>query len=152
MTRAARHVGRTDLLRVVAVGRSPEELPYAAELTEAGATVAYTRHGEGDRPPGPPTVDEVRPLRVEQPQRTPAAGAEVALARTCPAAAVVVADPGLVHTQVFAAFNLEGVGVRAQVDRAAAAARRLSADRAVAVQERHGRVGLALEADVSAVA
>ena len=69
MTRAARRLGRSDLLKVVAVGRSPEELPYADELVQAGATIAYTRHGVGDRPPGPPTADEVVPLL---------AGAEVA--------------------------------------------------------------------------
>ena len=43
MTRAARHLGRSDLLRVVAVARSPDELPYADELAQAGATIAYTR-------------------------------------------------------------------------------------------------------------
>ena len=37
MTRTARRLGRTDLLRVVAVGRSPEMLPYAGELGRAGA-------------------------------------------------------------------------------------------------------------------
>ena len=69
MIRAARHLGRSDLLRVVAVARSPEELPYADELARAGATIAYTRHATADRPPGPPTPDEVAPLL---------AGAEVA--------------------------------------------------------------------------
>src|SRR5215213_3388457 len=39
MTRAARHLGRPDQVRVVAVGRSPEELPYSAELTHSGATI-----------------------------------------------------------------------------------------------------------------
>ena len=62
MIRAARHLGRSDLLRVVAVARSPEELPYADELTRAGATIAYTRHGAGARPSGPPTADELSPL------------------------------------------------------------------------------------------
>ena len=43
MTRAARRVGHSDLLRVVAVGRSPDELPYSDELTRTGATIMYTR-------------------------------------------------------------------------------------------------------------
>jgi ferredoxin-NADP reductase len=62
MIRAARHLGRSEQLRVVAVARSPEELPYADELARAGATVAYTRHGTDDRPAGPPTREELAPL------------------------------------------------------------------------------------------
>lgn len=64
MTRAARHLGRSDLLRVLAVGRSPDDLPYAEELAQAGATVAFTRDRVGDRPPGPPTSAEIAPLLV----------------------------------------------------------------------------------------
>lgn len=64
MTRAARHLGRSDLLRVVAVARTPEELPYAEELERAGAAIAFTRHATSGRPPGPPTRDEVAPLVV----------------------------------------------------------------------------------------
>ncbi|HRD62781.1 FAD-binding oxidoreductase [uncultured Nocardioides sp.] len=62
MTRTARRLHRPELLRVVAVGRSPDELPYADELARAGATLAWTRTETGDRPPGPPTADEVGPL------------------------------------------------------------------------------------------
>ena len=62
MTRAARNLGRADLLRVLAVGRNPGELPYADELAQAGATIAYTRHPVGDRPPGPPNRAELAPL------------------------------------------------------------------------------------------
>jgi ferredoxin-NADP reductase len=40
MTRAARRAGRSQLVRVVAVGRSHDELPYADELARAGATLA----------------------------------------------------------------------------------------------------------------
>ena len=69
MTRAARHLDRADLLRVVAVARNPEELPYAEELARAGATIALTRHPTSARPPGPPTREEIAPLL---------AGAEVA--------------------------------------------------------------------------
>ena len=56
---AARHLGRTDLLRVMAVARRPEELPYAEELARASATIAYTRHATSVRPVGPPTGAEV---------------------------------------------------------------------------------------------
>lgn len=62
MLRTARRLGRTDILRIAAVGRDPEHLPYAAELTRGGALVAYTRHDEADRPRGVPTVEELRPL------------------------------------------------------------------------------------------
>lgn len=62
MLRAARHLGRSDLLRVMAVGRSPEELPYAEELVQAGAAIAFTRHATSDRPAGHPTQAEVTPL------------------------------------------------------------------------------------------
>jgi ferredoxin-NADP reductase len=62
MTRTARRLGRADLVRVVAVGRSPRALPYAAELTRAGAAIAYSRESDGTRPPGPPTADEIGPL------------------------------------------------------------------------------------------
>ncbi len=62
MTRAARHAGQADLLRVVAVGRSGENLPYAAELERAGATLAFTREATSTRPAGPPTAAEIEPL------------------------------------------------------------------------------------------
>ena len=55
MTRTARRLGRSDMLRVVAVGRSPEMLPYVDELGRSGALIAYTRHDTGGRPPGAPT-------------------------------------------------------------------------------------------------
>jgi ferredoxin-NADP reductase len=61
MTRTARRLGRSELVRVVAVGRSPEMLPYVDELMKVDATIAYTRHST-DRPPGPPTPAEVTPL------------------------------------------------------------------------------------------
>ena len=62
MTRAARKVGRPELLTVVAVGRSREHLPYAAELSRSGATLAFTRESTDARPAGPPTAGEVEPL------------------------------------------------------------------------------------------
>ena len=62
MLRTARRLGRADQLTVVAVGRSPEMLPYVEELRQAGATIAFTRHEAGGRPAGPPTRDELLPL------------------------------------------------------------------------------------------
>ena len=62
MTRAARRLGRRDLLRVVAVGRDDEALPYADELARAGASLAFTRQTTDERQAGPPTPDEIRPL------------------------------------------------------------------------------------------
>jgi ferredoxin-NADP reductase len=62
MSRAARHAGTPDLVRIVAVGRGPAELPYDDELHRFGATVTYTRHASGTRAPGPPTADELAPL------------------------------------------------------------------------------------------
>jgi ferredoxin-NADP reductase len=62
MTRAARRVGHPGLIRVVAVGRSPEELPYSEELTKGGATIAYTRYETDIRAAGPPTTEELTPL------------------------------------------------------------------------------------------
>jgi ferredoxin-NADP reductase len=62
MSRAARRTGEPDLVRVVAVGRSPASLPYDDELRRFGATMTYTRHEEAGRPPGPPTVEELAPL------------------------------------------------------------------------------------------
>jgi ferredoxin-NADP reductase len=62
MLRTARRLHRQELLTVVAVGRSPEMLPYDGELRRAGATIAYTRHDTDTRTAGPPTADELRPL------------------------------------------------------------------------------------------
>lgn len=62
MVRAARRLGREDLLRVVAVGRAPGHLPYAEELAAAGATLAWTRANVPERRAGAPTVAEVTPL------------------------------------------------------------------------------------------
>ena len=62
MARTARRLGRSDLLRIVAVGRTPEDLPYAVELAGSGATLAYTRHDTDARPAGSPSRDELAPL------------------------------------------------------------------------------------------
>ncbi len=65
MLRFARRHGLEHLLRVVAVDRTLERLPYAAELREAGAFVALTRENLGDRVAAPPYHDELEPLVAE---------------------------------------------------------------------------------------
>jgi ferredoxin-NADP reductase len=45
-------------------GRNVPELPYAAELTAAGATVALTRTPHGDRPAGRLSAADLMPLLV----------------------------------------------------------------------------------------
>jgi ferredoxin-NADP reductase len=62
MTRTAHRLGRSALLTVVAVGRSPDLLPYAEELRRSGAHLAFTRHEDGSRVAGAPTREEIRPL------------------------------------------------------------------------------------------
>jgi ferredoxin-NADP reductase len=62
MTRAARHAGRTDLLKVAAVGRGSRELPYVEELTKYGATLGFTREETRSRPAGPLVAADVEPL------------------------------------------------------------------------------------------
>lgn len=59
MLRYAARLGLQDRLRVVAVGRSLEELPYAEELLEYGAFVALTRENLGSRVAAPPYPDEL---------------------------------------------------------------------------------------------
>jgi ferredoxin-NADP reductase len=62
MLRTARRLHRTELLRVVAVGRGPADLPYADELGRGGATLAFTRYRTDERPAGAPTAAELTPL------------------------------------------------------------------------------------------
>lgn len=62
MLRTARRVRRAARVAVVAVGRSPETLPYVEELRKAGASIAFTRSEDDQRPAGPPTREEVLPL------------------------------------------------------------------------------------------
>ncbi len=64
MTRTARRLGCSELLRVVAVGRNHESLPYADELARAGAAVAFTRQATATRTAGPATAAEVAPMLV----------------------------------------------------------------------------------------
>jgi ferredoxin-NADP reductase len=58
---AARH-GVAERIRVVAVGRTLSELPYAAELRAAGALVALTRENLDSRVASPPYPSELEPL------------------------------------------------------------------------------------------
>ena len=62
MARTARRLGRTDLLRIAAMGRTPDDLAYAPELGRYGATFAFTRAEVGDRLAGPFTAEELAPL------------------------------------------------------------------------------------------
>lgn len=62
MARTARRLGRAGLLRIAAVAREHDDLPYAAELERHGATLAFTRAPSGERSPGALTVEELRPL------------------------------------------------------------------------------------------
>jgi ferredoxin-NADP reductase len=62
MLRYARRLGLTESLRIVAVGRTFAELPYAAELERYGALIALTRENHGDRVAHPPYPFEVEPL------------------------------------------------------------------------------------------
>src|SRR5690606_4229507 len=61
---------------------------------------------------------ELRPLRVVQPKRAAASGAEMSLARADAAAPVLFRDSGVVDAQVLLPLDLQGVGVGTQVDRA----------------------------------
>jgi ferredoxin-NADP reductase len=62
MARYARRLGLQERLRVVAVARTWDELPYAGELQRYGAFLALTRENLGDRVAAPPYPDEVVPL------------------------------------------------------------------------------------------
>lgn len=62
MLRHARRLGIADRLKVVAVGKTLHELPYAEELIAAGAFVALTRENLGSRVAAPPYPEEVRDL------------------------------------------------------------------------------------------
>lgn len=62
MMRYAVRLGVADRLRVVAVGKTLPELPYAEELLAGGAFVATTRENLGSRVAAPPYSDEVRHL------------------------------------------------------------------------------------------
>ncbi len=62
MLRTARALGRADLLRIAAAGRTFGELPYGRELADAGALLALSRESRGIRPVGRLTGDELVPL------------------------------------------------------------------------------------------
>lgn len=62
MLRYAVREGLADRLRVVAVGRTLDEVPYVEELLAAGAFVALTRENLGSRVAAPPYPEEVADL------------------------------------------------------------------------------------------
>jgi len=98
MLRHARRIGRPDLVTVVAVGRTLDDLPYAEELLGAGAFVALTREDLGSRVAAPPYPDEVRRL-LDDP------GAQIEEAFVC-------GSPGFA---TYAARLLGEVGVRSSL-------------------------------------
>jgi ferredoxin-NADP reductase len=61
MARYARRLGLQDRLRIVVVGRTWEDLPYAAELQRYGAFIALTRENLDGRVAAPPYHDELAP-------------------------------------------------------------------------------------------
>jgi ferredoxin-NADP reductase len=67
MLRHARAAGTTGLLRLVAAARTWDDLPYAAELRDAGAAVALSRaDGPAGRRRGRLTADDLAPLVVDR--------------------------------------------------------------------------------------
>ena len=62
MMRHAARLGISDRLRVIAVGKTLPELPYAEELIAGGAFVTTTRENLGSRVAAPPYPEEVRDL------------------------------------------------------------------------------------------
>jgi ferredoxin-NADP reductase len=62
MLRHARDLGRADLLRIAVSSRTMAALPYADELTAAGALIVLTREAHGIRPAGRLTAPELVPL------------------------------------------------------------------------------------------
>jgi ferredoxin-NADP reductase len=62
MLRHARHIGRPELLQLAVSARTLAELPYAEELTAAGAHVALTREDGIGRPRGRLTVVDLAPV------------------------------------------------------------------------------------------
>lgn len=97
-------------------------------------------------------MHQLGPVGVEQPQRAAAARAEMPASGTDAAFAIVLANAGTVDAHMLAALDVQRVGPHPDVDRAAAAARGLATDRAVAMQERRRRVRLAAETHLTAMA
>jgi ferredoxin-NADP reductase len=62
MQRYAARLGLANRLRLVVVGRTLAELPYARELLDGGALVALTRENLGSRVAAPPYLSEIEPL------------------------------------------------------------------------------------------
>ena len=68
MLRHARHLGRSDLLRIAVSSRTLIELPYAMELMDAGALIVLTREPYGDRAAARLMGDEL--MSLWEPGRT----------------------------------------------------------------------------------
>jgi ferredoxin-NADP reductase len=65
MLRHGRDLGHEGLLGIAVSARSLRELPYAAELTAAGAAVALTREDAATRPAGRLRAGDLQPLLVD---------------------------------------------------------------------------------------
>ena len=97
-------------------------------------------------------VHELGPTRVPQPQRAAALQAETAAGLRPRRALARFAHHRVVDADVLAAAHRQAVGCSAEVDRITAAARRLAADRAVTMHERHGAVRFDAERHRAAMA
>ena len=97
-------------------------------------------------------VHELRPARVPEPERAAAPHAEAPLGLRAPRALARLAEQRVIAAEVLLAAHLERVGGGAEVDRVAAAAGGLAADRAMAVHERHRAVRFEAEANGAAMA
>ena len=108
-------------------GNDPARLVFEHEVDQRG------RHRQRRIDRGRERMHEVRPMRIEQPQRARAFAAEIPLpAADLAIIPVIVADHGAVDAQRPAAGNGQGLRHAHDVDGKAAAARGLTADRAIA--------------------
>jgi ferredoxin-NADP reductase len=100
--RHAVQLGRTDLVQVVAAGRTPADLPYSGELTAAGARMLYSRAATGTRPAGRIRLADVADLVPSDPAATALVCGSAAFAETASALLVEAGTPvGAVRVERF---------------------------------------------------
>src|SRR6185437_4693872 len=87
-------------------------------------------------------MDQVRPLRIIEPQRRAAFGAKTALAGAGVTVALIVFDPGAKHADGAAAFHFQTFVIGRQIDGETAAALCLATDRTIAKLVGIGRMAL----------
>ncbi|CAI8848691.1 hypothetical protein EMIT051CA3_21010 [Pseudomonas chlororaphis] len=97
-------------------------------------------------------MDQLRPLRAEQPQPGAAAAAEMPFGAAAPGAFARFPEQRVVDRDVLAAADFQAGGIAAEVDRIPAAALGLAADRAVAALIRVGVGAVQAEVDSAAMA